>query len=109
MTDEPHSPPVPGAEPVTETSRVVDPPTAQHEAPSSDTVKLGTTVSEPARAPTGPPIPPPTPPVAEPWPQTEPSAIDKLKAKLDERPEFGVGAAAAGGVVVALIARRLGR
>ncbi len=60
-------------------------------------------------AATRPPIPPPVPPAVETGPQPGPSPLDKVNALVSERPEFGVGGAFAGGIVFALILKRLGR
>jgi hypothetical protein len=57
---------------------------------------------------TRPPVPPPVPPVAEPAPQPGPSMTDKIAALIDERPEVGAGGAFTGGIVLALILKRLG-
>jgi hypothetical protein len=96
-------------------------PTAQHPTTAADPVDLATQISEPApgstppaavptpRAPTRPPIPPPVPPALETGPQPDPSPIDKVTALVSERPEVGVGGAFAGGIVLALILKRLGR
>ena len=63
----------------------------------------------PPRAATRPPIPPPVPPVAETEAQPSPSPVDKVTALVAERPEVGVGGAFAGGAIIALILKRLGR
>jgi hypothetical protein len=60
-------------------------------------------------AATRPPIPPPVPPAVETGPQPGSSPIDKVTALVSERPEVGVGGAFAGGIVFALILKRLGR
>jgi hypothetical protein len=104
-----------------------EPATAQHQPSSSETVTLPTQISEPtpAAAPrpaatpapapvptpvaTRPPIPPPVPPAVETGPQPDPSPIDKVNALVAERPEIGVGGAFAGGILFALILKRLGR
>jgi hypothetical protein len=54
-------------------------------------------------------VPPPVPPVAETGPPPGPSATDKVAALIDERPELGAGGAFAGGILFALILKRLGR
>ena len=55
------------------------------------------------------PLPPPPPPVVETGPPAGPSVTDKIAALIDERPEVGAGGAFAGGIVFALILKRLGR
>ena len=120
MTDEPQSESSAADEPVTEERPAAtgEPPTAQHQTTPSETVKLPTQISEPAPvpptppappAPTRAPIPPPVPPAVETGPQPGPSAVDKLTVLIEQRPEVGVGAAFAGGIVFALILKRLGR
>jgi hypothetical protein len=115
VTDEPQSQSSAADEPATEERPVVtgEPATAQHRTTSSETVKLPTQISEPAPVktptPTRAPIPPPVPPVVETGPQPGPSAVDKLTVLVDQRPEIGVGGAFAGGIVFALILKRLGR
>jgi hypothetical protein len=115
VTDEPHSQSSAADEPATEERPAVtgEPPTAQHQTTSSETAKLPTQISEPVTAktpiPTRPPIPPPVPPVVETGPQPGPSAVDKVTALIEQRPEVGVGGAFAGGIVFALILKRLGR
>lgn len=90
-----------------------EPTTAQHSTAPSEAVKLPTQVSEPATvkppAETRPPIPPPVPPAVEAGPQPSPSPVDKVTALVAERPEIGVGGAFVGGIVLALILKRLGR
>ncbi|MFZ0385601.1 MAG: hypothetical protein WAL22_08060 [Solirubrobacteraceae bacterium] len=95
-----------------------EPPTAQHQAMPRETVELPTQISEPVAAPpapptppapTRPPIPPPVPPAVETGPQPGPTPIEKVTALVAERPEIGVGGAFAGGIVIALILKRLGR
>ena len=120
MTDEPQSQSSAADEPVTEgrPAAAGEPPTAQHQATPSETVELPTQISEPAAAPpapptpaapTRPPIPPPVPPAVETGPQPGPTPIEKVTALVAERPEIGVGGAFAGGIVFALILKRLGR
>jgi hypothetical protein len=113
-------------------------PTAQHPTTAADPVDLATQISEPAvrttapaaaapvpgtkpaantppaavptpPAATRPPIPPPVPPAVETGPQPGLSPIDKVTALVSERPEVGVGGAFAGGILFALILKRLGR
>jgi hypothetical protein len=55
------------------------------------------------------PPPPPPPPVIETGPPAGPSLTDKVAALVDERPEVGAGGAFVGGIVFALILKRLGR
>jgi hypothetical protein len=55
------------------------------------------------------PPPPPPPPVIETGPPSEPSLTDKVAALVDERPEVGAGGAFVGGIVLAMILKRLGR
>ena len=90
-----------------------EPATGQLPTTSSETVTLPTQISEPTAAKTPaqtrPPIPPPVPPAVETGPQPGPSPIDKVTALVHERPEIGVGGAFAGGIVFALILKRLGR
>ena len=112
MTDEPQSASSAAGEPVTEKPpAATEQPTAQHQTTPSDPVTLPTQISEPASvtppAVTRPPIPPPVPPAVETEPQ--PSPIEKVNALVAERPEVGVGGAFAGGIVLALILKRLGR
>jgi hypothetical protein len=130
VTDEPQRPSSAAGEPVTEERPAVtgEQPTAQHPATPSEPVTLPTQISEPATVPTPPaapatapaagkpppvatrpPIPPPVPPAVETGPQPGPSPIDKVTALVSERPEVGVGGAFAGGIVFALILKRLGR
>jgi hypothetical protein len=114
VTDEPQSQSSAADEPVTEERPAAtgEPPTAQHQTTPSETVELPTQISEPPPAPpapTRPPIPPPVPPVVETGPQPGPTAIEKVTALVAERPEVGVGGAFAGGIVFALILKRLGR
>ena len=58
---------------------------------------------------TRPPVPPPVPPVVETGAQPGPSVTDKVAALIDERPEVGAGGAFVGGIVLAMILKRLGR
>jgi hypothetical protein len=116
VTDETHSQSSATGEPVTEERPAAtgDAPTAQHRTTPSEPVKLPTQISEPTSvttppAATRPPIPPPVPPAVETGPQPGPSPLDKVNALVSERPEFGVGGAFAGGIVFALILKRLGR
>jgi len=114
VTDEPQSASSAAGEPVTEKPpAATEQPTAQHQTTPSDPVTLPTQISEPASvtppAVTRPPIPPPVPPAVETGPQPDPSPIDKVTALIDQRPEVGVGGAFAGGIVFALILKRLGR
>jgi hypothetical protein len=114
VTDEPQSQSSPGGEPVTEVRAAIggEQPTAQHRATPSEPVTLPTQVSAPVTASpaaTRPPIPPPVPPAVETGPRPGPSPIDKVTALVAERPEVGVGGAFAGGIVFALILKRLGR
>ena len=135
MTEEPQSHSSAGDEPVTEERAAVtakpatsERATAQHPSTPSDPVALATQMSEPGPAQsvaaqpvaaepaavkppaqTRPPIPPPVPPAVETGPQPGPSPIDKVTALVNERPEVGVGGAFAGGIVFALILKRLGR
>jgi hypothetical protein len=122
VTDEPHSPSSAPDQPVTEVrpAGAGEPPTAQHQTTPTETIKLPTQISEPAPvatppatpappAATRPPIPPPVPPAVESGPQPGPSPIDKVTALVAERPEVGVGGAFAGGIMFALILKRLGR
>ena len=62
-----------------------------------------------APATTHPPVPPPVPPVVETGPAPGPSLTDKVAALIDERPEVGAGGAFAGGIVFALILKRIAR
>jgi hypothetical protein len=123
VTDEPQSPSPAPELPVTEVHPAgnAEPPTAEHQTTADETVKLPTQISEPGAKPpvvataattppvTRPPIPPPVPPAVETGPQPEPSPIDKVTALVAERPEVGVGGAFAGGILFALILKRLGR
>jgi hypothetical protein len=135
VTDEPNSRSSAAGEPVTEERTVVtgELPTAQHPTTAADPVDLATQISEPAvgtaapaagttpaastppaavprpPAATRPPIPPPVPPAVETGPQPGPSPLDKVTALVSERPEVGVGGAFAGGILFALILKRLGR
>ena len=116
MTDEPQSQSPAADEPVTEERPAAtgEQPTAEHQTTPSETVTLPTQISEPAivttpPADTRPPLPPPVPPAIETEPPTGPSAVDKVTALVAERPEIGVGGAFAGGIVLALILKRLGR
>ena len=123
MTDEPQNQSSAADEPVTEERPAAtgEPPTAQHQTTPSETVELPTQISEPAPAPPVPPtppappvptrapIPPPVPPAVETGPQPGPTPIEKVTALVAERPEVGVGGAFAGGIVFALILKRLGR
>jgi hypothetical protein len=113
-------------EPVTEVRPAAagDPPTAQAQTTPNETVELPTQISEPTPVPkpavpappvapppaaTRPPIPPPVPPAIETGPPSGLSPIDKITALVAERPEVGIGGALAGGIVFALILKRLGR
>jgi hypothetical protein len=113
VTDERQSASSAAGEPVTEEPPAAtgEQPTAQHQTTPSGPVTLPTQISEPATvtppAVTRPPIPPPVPPAVEAGPQ--PSPIEKVNALVAERPEVGVGGAFAGGIVLALILKRLGR
>jgi hypothetical protein len=123
VTEEPQSQSSAADEPVTEERPAAtgEPPTAQHQTTPSETVELPTQISEPAPAPPVPPtppappaptrapIPPPVPPAVETGPQPGPTPIEKVTALVAERPEVGVGGAFAGGIVFALILKRLGR
>jgi hypothetical protein len=115
VTDEPQSRSPDQDEPVTEDRPAVTAESATAQLPTtpSETVTLPTQISEPAavKAPaqTRPPIPPPVPPAVEAGPQPGPSPIDRVTALVTERPEVGVGGAFAGGIVFALILKRLGR
>jgi hypothetical protein len=62
-----------------------------------------------AGAGTHAPVPPPVPPVVETGPAPGPSLTDKAAALIDERPEIGAGGAFAGGIVFALILKRIAR
>ena len=101
MTEEPQSQSSAADEPVTEERPAAtgEPPTAQHQTTPSETVKLPTQISEPA----------PVPPAVETGPQPGPTPVEKIAALVAERPEVGVGGAFAGGIVFALILKRLGR
>jgi hypothetical protein len=71
-----------------------------------------TQVTPGAAAPPPPPPmppPPPPPPVIETAPPAEPPVTEKVAALIDERPEIGAGGAFVGGIVFALILKRLGR
>jgi hypothetical protein len=116
VTDESQSGSPASDEPVTEERPVTagESPTAQHQVTPDETVKLPTQISEPGTvttplAPARPPIPPPVPPAIAAGPEPEPSPIDKITALIDQRPEVGVGGAFTGGIVFALILKRLGR
>jgi hypothetical protein len=116
VTDEPQSGSPASDEPVTEERPTIagEAPTAQHQVRPDETVKPPREISEPAivvtpPASTRPPIPPPVPPVVEAGPQPGPTPIEKVTALVAERPEVGVGGAFAGGIVFALILKRLGR
>jgi hypothetical protein len=115
VTEDPQSQSPAEDEPVTEDRPAVtaDPATVQLPTASSETVTLPTQISEPTAvktpAPTRPPIPPPVPPAVEAGPQPGPSPIERVTALVTERPEVGVGGAFAGGIVFALILKRLGR
>jgi len=116
VTDEPQSQSSAADEPVTEERPAAagELPTAQHQTTPDETVKPPREISEPPivvtpPVSTGPPIPPPVPPAVETGPQPDPSPIDKVTALIDQRPEVGVGGAFAGGIVFALILKRLGR
>jgi hypothetical protein len=129
VTDEPQNQSSAADEPVTEERPAAtgEPPTAQHQTTPSETVELPTQISEPAPAPPVPPaphasptppappaptrapIPPPVPPAVETGPQPGSTPIEKVTALVAERPEVGVGGAFAGGIVFALILKRLGR
>ena len=98
MTDESQSP-SPAGEPVTEQPTVVTPGTSAPPAGSPP----------PAPVHTAPPVPPPVPPVVETGPQPGPSLTEKVTALIDERPEVGAGGAFAGGIVFALILKRIAR
>ncbi|HEX5192521.1 MAG TPA: hypothetical protein VFW09_06940 [Solirubrobacteraceae bacterium] len=100
MTDDAQSTSPSTAEPTTEQPTVVTAAT-----PAAETAPPATPL--PPSAETPPPVSPPVPPAAEPPPG--PSTTDKLAAMLDERPELGAGGALAGGIVFALILKRLGR
>jgi hypothetical protein len=98
VTDEAQSP-SPADEPVTEQPTVVTPATSAPNAGSPS----------PAPVHTAPPVPPPVPPVVETGPQPGPSLSDKVAALIDQRPEIGAGGAFAGGIVFALILKRIAR
>jgi hypothetical protein len=99
VTDEAQSPSPADHDPVTQPHPQVTPSTA---APTG-----GAPATGPAQ--TRPPLPPPVPPVVETGPVPGPSVTDKIAALVDERPEVGAGGAFAGGIVLALILKRLGR
>jgi hypothetical protein len=122
VTDESQSASSAAGEPVTEERPAAtgEQPTAQHQTRPIEPVTLPTQISEPVPtspapspqsgpAATRPPIPPPVPPAVETGPQPGPSPIEKVTALVSERPEIGVGGAFAGGILVALILKRLGR
>ena len=64
---------------------------------------------QPTAVTTPAPLPPPPPPVVETGPPAGPSVTDKIAALVDERPEVGAGGAFAGGIVFALILKRIAR
>jgi hypothetical protein len=103
VTDESQSP-SPADEPVTEQPTVVTPGTS---APMPPPPAAGS--PPPAPVHTAPPVPPPVPPVVETGPQPAPSLSDKVTALIDQRPEIGAGGAFAGGIVFALILKRIAR
>jgi hypothetical protein len=97
---------------VTDDAQSTSPSTAEPTNEQPTVVTAATPAAEtaspvPPIAETPPPVSPPVPPAAEPQPGA--SATDKVAALLDERPELGAGGAFAGGIVFALILKRLGR
>jgi hypothetical protein len=83
--------------PVTEVASVPEPPPAVPEPPPA--------VPEPPPAPEPPPVPEPRA-----WsPDAEPEPVSGPAALAADRPEVAVGAAFAGGLVLALILKRLAR
>jgi hypothetical protein len=98
VTDDAQSTSPSAAEPTTEQPTVVTAATPAAEA----------SPPVPPAAETPPPVSP-MPPAADAGPQPGSSKTDKLTAMLDERPELGAGGAFAGGIVFALILKRLGR
>jgi hypothetical protein len=105
VTDDASSPSPAGDESATEQPTVVTPGTS---APPAGAPPAGAAPAAGVTE-TRPPVPPPVPPVVETGPAPGPSMPDKVAALVDERPEIGAGAAFAGGIVFALILKRLGR
>jgi hypothetical protein len=124
VTDQPQSGPGrsgagSGSEPAGDVPAALGPdaPTDVHPAggPEDEPAPVVTPPPEPPPVPPPPPGPPPVPPPPPPqavapasgWrPEDEPSGPAAVAA---ERPEIAVGAAFAGGFVLALILKRLGR
>ena len=118
MTDDAQSTSPSTAEPTSEQPTVVTAATTAAETPPPPVPPAAETPpAVPPAAETPPPaLPvaekpppgsPPLPPTAE--PQSDSSTTGKVAALLDERPELGAGGAFAGGIVFALILKRLGR
>jgi hypothetical protein len=104
VTDDAQNPSPAADEPVTEERTVVVPGTPAAGAPAGASAGSGTPAAH-----TRAPVPPPVPPVVEAGPQSGPSLTDKVAALIDERPEVGAGGAFVGGIVLAMILKRLGR